>query len=1556
MDGETATKRRKQRKQQRQAGVVPSESWALEQRILLDAAAVVTVVEAVAEPASEAQSSEPADTSAQDELMEALEPAAVSDESKDSITANYIKTPLAFESNEGQTDAQVDYLARGSGYTVFLTDGDAVLRITDGENQYAIRLSLANANENLQSSTQSELTSTSNYFIGSDSENWQTDITQSGSVTYENVYEGIDLRYYGTSQQQLEYDFILAAGANPDDISIDFEGAVATSIDEFGNLVLSLDGQGNEIIFKAPITYQEIDGERVYIESHYTINEQGQIGFDVGEYDTSLGLVIDPILDYGSYLGGIGSDDAYDVAVDSSGNAYITGYTTSTDFPTTTGAYDEVGNANTDVFVTKLSADGSTLLYSTYLGGNATDQAYAIEVNASGEVFIAGGTYSTNFSTTTGAYQETSDGNQDAFVTKLNAAGNGLVYSTLLGGTGSEVINDIALDASGNAYVTGQTDSSNFDTTTGAYDETLGGTQDAFVTKINATGTALSYSTYLGGALNDDYAFGIAVDASGNVYVTGYTFATDFVTTGSAYDSVHSGSTDAFLTKLNTSGSGVLYSTFLGGSGVDQAYDIAIDSSGYVHITGHTGSSDFYTTPGAYDSTLNGTTDIFAASFDTSQSGSASLRYSTFIGGSGDDYGEAIAIDSNDNIWITGRTLSTDLYTSGDAHDISLGGTQDAFLLSLSSDGTAVNYSTYLGGGDVESGYGIVIDSNDNIYLVGSTQSSDFDMTAGAFDETYNAGTNDAFIVKFTEPTVFMDLDADNSTGAAGGDYNASFHSGGGSIYITGSDAFINLQSATLDSLTVTITNLLDGTNESLIADVTGTSIISAYNSTTGVLTLTGTDTVANYEQVLHSIQYDNALGSPILTERGISFVADDGVNTSNVATSNICLHQDYADNFLMLSTDITATLGGLSFAHGEIAGYDSGPDTASLILDDVAFTTDEDINAFHLLENGNYLISTKDAAVIGGLSFGPGQLAEYNPLTDTATLYLDVPGFSSTANISGVSLLDNGNLIISVLANSTLGGISFNKGDLVEYNIATDTGTLFFSRALFTGAETIDAVHILDNGNIVLSTTTSATLGGLSFGANDLVEYNIGTDTATLYFDSSLYTAAGNTDAAFVNEHSNLEPRISNATFSLAENTANLSVVGTVTGIDPDAGDALTYAITAGNTGSTFAINSSTGEITVSDNTVLDFETNPTFNLTVQVTDNAGLNDTATITINLTNVNETPTINNATFGLAENTANLAVVGTVTATDPDASETLSYSITAGNTGSAFSINSSTGQITVNDSSVLDFETNPTFNLTVEVSDAGLLTDTATITINLSNVNETPTINNATFNIAENLANLAVVGTVTATDPDASETLTYSITAGNTGSAFAINSSTGQITVNDTSAVDFETTPTFNLTIEVSDAGLLTDTATITINLSDVNDSPIINNQSLSIAENSANLSVVGTVTATDQDAGDTLTYTITAGNTGSAFSINSSTGQITVNDSSVLDLETNPTFNLTVEVTDAALLTDTATITINLSNVNETPTINNATFGLVENTSNASVVGTVTATVPHWEV
>ncbi len=414
---------------------------------------------------------------------------------REQLSQTYGKLPLSFEANRGQTDAQVRFLSRSHRQTLFLTSTEAVLVFTkpsptatdqpETRGQAAgtmLRMAFAGSNPQVRVTGLEELPGKANYIIGNDPTKWRTNVPTYGKVHYQDLYPGIDLIYYST-QRQLEYDLVVGPGADPHKIVLAFQGADHLAIDTHGDLVVHTpDGA---ILQRRPVAYQEIDGVRLDITCIYVLKETGQVSLQVAAYDATSPLVIDPALSYSTYLGGSDNDFAGSIAVDSAGNAYVTGFTTSTNFPTTPGAFQPTFGGSSDVFVTKLNPTGSALVYSTYLGGTGDDDSGGIAVDSAGNAYVAGVTSSANFPTTPGAFQLTLGGSTDAFVTKLNPTGSALAYSTYLGGTGDETCDAIAVDSAGNAYVTGQTGSTDFPTTSGAFQPTLSGSNDAFIARIS---------------------------------------------------------------------------------------------------------------------------------------------------------------------------------------------------------------------------------------------------------------------------------------------------------------------------------------------------------------------------------------------------------------------------------------------------------------------------------------------------------------------------------------------------------------------------------------------------------------------------------------------------------------------------------------------------------------------------------------------------------------------------------------------------------------------------------------------------------------------------------------------------------------------------------------------------------------------------------------------------------------------------------------------------------------------------------------------------------------
>jgi plastocyanin len=705
---------------------------------------------------------------------------------KEGGTASYGKLPLHFEANQGQTDGLVKFLARGTGYGLFLTTTESVLVLQKPEAARpgegvarveaatpkrssppgVLRVKLLGADPHPAIVGREELPGKSHYFIGNDPKKWRTDVPQYAGVEYKEVYPGVSLTYYG-NQSQLEYDFVVSPGGDPRRIRLGIGGAEAIHVDAEGNLVLSL--PRGEVVEKAPIVYQEVDGARKAVAGRFVLTGRGEVGFDVGAYEAHKPLVLDPVLVYSTYLGGSSLDQGYGITVDASGNAYVTGLTNSVNFPAV-DPLQAASGGSFDAFVAKVNAAGSALVYSTYLGGSGDDGGYGIAVDASGNAYVTGGTTSINFPTVN-ALQAANGGGTDVFVAKLNASGSALLYSTYLGGGGNDGGYGIAVDTSGNAYVTGFTSSTNFPTANPLQATYGGGTSDAFVAKLNPAGSALVYSTYLGGSGDDQGLFGIAVDASGTAYVTGTTSSTNFPTANPLQAAYGGGSSNAFVAKLNPTGSAFVYSTYLGGSGGDAGHCIAADASGNAYVAGHTFSTNF-PTANALQAAYGGGTDAFVAKLNPA--GSA-LIYSTYLGGSGQDQGSGIAVDASGNAYVTGYTFSTNFPTANPLQ-AAYGGNYNAFVAKLNAAGSALVYSTYLGGSGGDQGQGIALDASGNAYVTGITQSTNFP-TANPFQAVFG-GAFDAFVAKIgihSNPESFFTVtpcrvvDTRNPVGPSGG-------------------------------------------------------------------------------------------------------------------------------------------------------------------------------------------------------------------------------------------------------------------------------------------------------------------------------------------------------------------------------------------------------------------------------------------------------------------------------------------------------------------------------------------------------------------------------------------------------------------------------------------------------------------------------------------------------------------------------------------------------------------------------------------------------------------
>ncbi|MFB3778502.1 MAG: SBBP repeat-containing protein [Bryobacteraceae bacterium] len=583
-----------------------------------------------------------------------------------------------------------------------------------------------------------------NFLLGDRPENWRTDLPTYASLTYRSLYEGVDL-VYSASGGGLKSEFRVDPGADPAAIRWNYPGVKRLRLERDGSLVAT--SAGGEIREERPLVYQEQDGRRTLVEGGFRILDDNSVGFWIGAYDHGRELVIDPVISYSTFLGGSGLDTIRALTVDTAGNAYVAGYTDSSDLPVAGSPAQAASRGGVEAFVAKLNSTGSSLVYCTYLGGSSDDRAFGIAVDSSGNAYLTGWTYSTNFPTTTGARQRTLGGGRDAFVSKLNPAGSALLYSTYLGGSGNDSGNGIAIDANGNAHVAGDTYSTNFPVL-GGYRTSSAGRQDAFIAKLNSAGTNLVWSTYLGGS-GDEGATALTVDSSGYVYVTGGTTSVNFPTY-LALQAASGGGQDAFVTKLTANGQSLVFSTYLGGSGgksgaSETGTAIQRDAAGAVYVAGLTSSTDFPTVNAYQSSYRGGTVDGFVSKLDPS--GSA-LVYSTYLGGSSADYIYGLAVGGSRAAAVAGYTSSSD-FPLMDAVQTTKSGAYEGFVARLSPAGNALEIGSYLGGSDSESIYAIATDRGGNLWVAGQSSSLNFPVK-NAF-QTSPSGGYCGFVAKIAD-------------------------------------------------------------------------------------------------------------------------------------------------------------------------------------------------------------------------------------------------------------------------------------------------------------------------------------------------------------------------------------------------------------------------------------------------------------------------------------------------------------------------------------------------------------------------------------------------------------------------------------------------------------------------------------------------------------------------------------------------------------------------------------------------------------------------------------
>lgn len=670
---------------------------------------------------------------------------------KKTVMDTFLCHPAVFMPNAGQFDSSVNYFIQRKGSRLFFLSDRIVFDFAgmpseDGEqySRAAITLLFDGSNSNVTPQGLSPNPGVMNFYFGDDSARWQSNVSSYQELLYQELWPGVDLILV-SEKEKLKFNWIVRPGGDPKQIVLRYLGADSLELDDEGNL--SVQHALGVMTDACPVAFQEYNDEKTAVSCSFLINPKGDmtVGFETGPFDETMSLYIDPAVSYATYLGGSSADTINGITVDSTGSAYFVGQTASADFPVVTGAYQSALAGTTNAFITKIASDGTSLVYSTYLGGTGTDAGLAIAIDPSGAAYVTGYTTSTDFPTM-GPYQGALAGTQDAFVTKLSPNGGALTYSTYLGGAaGSTTGRGIGVNMFGQTFVAGDTSSASFPTTGGAYSTTYnGGTSDGFVSLISSGGGSLLVSTYLGGS-GADIIYGLRLDSSDFVHVVGSTTSADFPATTGAYQTALAGTQNAFVTKLVENLSGLVFSSYLGGTSSDSALAVALDSSNLVCVTGMATSSDFPVTVGAYQTAYGGSGDAFITKFSLD---GGSLVFSTYLGGSGADSGNAIALDATGHVWTAGSTDSADFPTTPAVIPSSLTGTLDWFISMLSADASSLLVSYYLGGTGSQDAKGIAVDAQGASYVVGETSSNNFPVTLGAFQTSFGGGSSDGAATK----------------------------------------------------------------------------------------------------------------------------------------------------------------------------------------------------------------------------------------------------------------------------------------------------------------------------------------------------------------------------------------------------------------------------------------------------------------------------------------------------------------------------------------------------------------------------------------------------------------------------------------------------------------------------------------------------------------------------------------------------------------------------------------------------------------------------------------
>jgi hypothetical protein len=651
--------------------------------------------------------------------------------------------PPCFETNLRQADSQARFLSRRAGRSLLLTPTGMVF----GSAGAAVGMRFVGANPQPRIAGLDEAPARVSSFVGSDPRRWEAGTPTYQRVAYGDLYPGVDAVFYGNGGTgvagDLEYDFVVASGVDPGLIRLEVSGAERLLVEGNGDLVIR--AASGEVRQRRPLIYQWESGERRMVAGRYVLMGEREVGFEVGAYDAAKPLVIDPVVAFSTYLGGNAVESVGAVEVDAAGNVYVTGWTASTDFPVTGPAQGANGGGEFDIFITKLGPQGD-MLFSTYLGGVGRDIGKDVRVDAAGNVYLLGEARSSDFPTTANAYQRDfngSLGSDDCVIVRLGPNGDTLEYSTFLGGIGSEDANGIELDSAGNVYVTGTATHGSFPTTSGSFQPSFQGENDVFVTKLNAAGSRLVYSTFVGGTATREVAYDIDLDASGAAYIAGSTNGAGFPTRNALQPSFAGGDRDAFVAKLDPTGSSLVYSTYLGGSGDDFAFSLDTDAGGSAWVAGWVASTDFPTAAPFQAAFGGGGFDAFVAKLGASGN---TLSFSTYLGSTGHDLAHGVAVDPVGRAYVTGDAGAADFPVTADAFQAAYGGSVDAFVTVFGAAGGSPIYSSFFGGSGTEEGLAVA-SSAGNIAVAGITGGANFPLHEPS-QAVHGGGSFDVFVAK----------------------------------------------------------------------------------------------------------------------------------------------------------------------------------------------------------------------------------------------------------------------------------------------------------------------------------------------------------------------------------------------------------------------------------------------------------------------------------------------------------------------------------------------------------------------------------------------------------------------------------------------------------------------------------------------------------------------------------------------------------------------------------------------------------------------------------------